>query len=152
MAARTRIGAVLVASTVTLGLAVMGAGPAAAAPAVSISKIYYDSPGSDKGANTSLNGEYVTLKNSTTKTQTITGWTVRDAANHVYTFPTTKIAAGGTIKVHTGKGTNSGAHRYWGKSWYVWNNDKDTATLRTGSGSTVDTCSYNSTRADYKNC
>ncbi|MER5465733.1 hypothetical protein ABT010_34680 [Streptomyces sp. NPDC002668] len=35
---------------------------------------------------------------------------------------------------------------------YVWNNDKDTATLRRSTNAVHDTCSYNSTRYDYKNC
>ncbi len=150
MAARGSIGAVLVA--LALGVGVAGAPAAAAAPPVEIAKVYYDSPGSDKGATSSLNAEYVDLRNTTKKAQTITGWTLRDAGKFVYTFPKTTIAAGKTVRVHTGKGTNSTAHRYWGKTWYVWNNDKDTATLRTKSGTTVDTCAYNSTKADYKNC
>jgi len=41
---------------------------------------------------------------------------------------------------------------HWGRGGYVWNNDKDTATLRTASGTLKDSCSYNSTRYDYKMC
>jgi Pentapeptide repeats (8 copies) len=38
--------------------------PAQAAPAtVYIYKVYFDSPGSDRGSNTSLNAEYVVIKN-----------------------------------------------------------------------------------------
>jgi hypothetical protein len=152
MTARTRIGATLAVVALTVGGAVLGAGPASAAPPVQISTIWYDSPGSDRGGAASLDAEYVTLKNTSTKTQTITGWTLRDAAKHVYTFPRTTIAAGKTVKVHTGPGTNSTAHRYWGKTWYVWNNDKDTAALRTSSGATVDTCSYKGAKAGYTTC
>jgi hypothetical protein len=153
MTAGTRVGATLVAAALALGGAVCVAGPAQAATApVQITKIWYDSPGSDKGANSSLNAEYVDLRNVTAKTQTITGWTLRDAGKFVYTFPKTTIAAGKTLRVHTGRGTASTAHRYWGKTWYVWNNDKDTATLRTKSGSTVDSCAYTSTAVDSKTC
>jgi hypothetical protein len=153
MSARSRIGATLVAAALTLGAAVCVAAPAqAAGPAVKIATIYYDSPGSDKGSNTSLNAEYVDLKNTTTKAQTITGWTLRDAGKFVYTFPKTTIAAGKTVRVHTGKGTASTAHRYWGKTWYVWNNDKDTATLRNKSGAQVHVCSYSSLAVDKKSC
>jgi hypothetical protein len=36
-------------------------GPADAAPAVKIIKVYYDSPGTDTRTNTSINGEYVVV-------------------------------------------------------------------------------------------
>jgi hypothetical protein len=41
---------------------------------------------------------------------------------------------------------------YWGRRWYVWNNNKDTAYVRTAAGTLVDSCAYDSTRYDYKNC
>jgi hypothetical protein len=37
----------------------------AAAGSVHLAKIYYDSPGTDRGSNTSLNAEYVQITNST---------------------------------------------------------------------------------------
>jgi hypothetical protein len=49
------------------------------------------------------------------------------------------------VQVHTGKGTNTSAHRYWGRSWYVWNNTGDTAYLRYPAGTTADTCSWGKT-------
>jgi hypothetical protein len=109
-------------------------------------------PGSDKGANTGLDAEYADLRSTTQKTQTITGWTLHDAAEHVCTVPATTIAAGTTVRVHTGKGSTGTAHRYWGRTPYVWNDDRDTATLRTTSGVGVDVCAYDSTRADSENC
>jgi hypothetical protein len=49
--------------------------------------------------------------------------------------------------------TNTSATRYQGSGNYIWNNDKDTATLRQATGAKIrDTCSYNSTKADYKMC
>jgi hypothetical protein len=56
-------------------------------------KIYYDSPGSDTGSNASLNAEYVTIKNSSSKARSLTGYTVRDKANHLYPlFDLAKVA------------------------------------------------------------
>ena len=148
-----RIGGTLIAAALTLGGGLFAAAPAqAATPAVKISKIYYDSPGSDRRSNASLNGEYVVLKNTTTKSQTITGWTVRDAASHVYEFPKTSIPAGKTITLRTGKGRNTATTRYWQRGSYVWNNNRDTATLRKATGAEVSVCSYDSTAVDYKKC
>ncbi|ETK33443.1 hypothetical protein MPTA5024_24520 [Microbispora sp. ATCC PTA-5024] len=132
----------------------------AAGPAVRISKIYYDSPGSpDFGANSSLNGEYVQLKNVTKKAVSLKGWTVRDdtrRSDHVYTFGTFTLGAGKTVTLRTGKGKNSATTRYWGRSGgtfaYIWNQVKDTAYLRNTSGTLVDSCSYNSARYAYKVC
>ena len=46
------------------------------------------------------------------------------------------------VTVHTGKGTASSTHRYYNKTWYVWNNSGDTAYLKNASGTTVDTCAW----------
>jgi hypothetical protein len=63
--------------------------PGNATPApIWFGKIYYDSPGSDTGSNASLNAEYVTVKNTSSTTRSLTGYTVRDKANHVYKFGT----------------------------------------------------------------
>ncbi|MFJ5798240.1 lamin tail domain-containing protein [Streptomyces decoyicus] len=126
--------------------------PAQAAGSVRLYKIYYDSPGSDTRSTTSLNAEYVQIKNSTSRAVSLTGWTLTDASRHTYTFGSYSLGAGKTVTVHTGKGTNTAAHRYQGRGAYVWNNDRDSATLKKSTGGTVDTCSYNSTRADYKMC
>ncbi|MFI1963750.1 lamin tail domain-containing protein [Streptomyces pathocidini] len=125
---------------------------AQAAGSVYLSKVYYDSPGSDTGGNASLNGEYVQIKNSTSRGVNLKGWTLTDAQKHKYTFGTYTLGAGKTVTVKTGKGTNTSSTRYQGRTWYVWNNTSDKATLRKPAGTTVDTCSYNSSRYDYKTC
>jgi hypothetical protein len=122
------------------------------ASAIQITKIYYDSPGSDSGSNTSLNAEYVQIKNMSTSARSLTGWTLRDRSNHVYTLGTFALGAGKTVTVRTGKGTNTSTTRYQGRSYYVWNNDTDTAYLRNPTSTLIDSCSYNSTRYDYKIC
>jgi Lamin Tail Domain len=152
MTGRRRFGAGLLAAALTWAVVLVGAAPAEAATPVKITQIYYNSPGTDNRSNTSLNAEYVVLKNTTTRAQTITGWTVRDVAGHAYKFPTTSIAAGKTIVLRTGKGTNNSTTRYWQQSNYIWNNDKDTAYLRTAAGTQVQTCSYNSTAQSSKTC
>jgi hypothetical protein len=92
-----------------------------------------------------LNGEYVQITNRTPATVDLKGWTVRDAGNHVYTFGSTyRLGKGGSVYLHTGKGTNSTAHRYWGRTGYIWNDGGDTAVLRTAAGKTVDSCRWGS--------
>lgn len=119
---------------------------AAAVPNVRFSKVYYNSPGSDTRSNASLNAEYVQVTNRGRTAVSVTGWTVKDAAGHTYKLSGT-LAAGKTVVIHTGKGTNGkpAKHVYWGSGNYIWNNTGDTATLRTKTGTVVHTCKWGST-------
>lgn len=128
-------------SAVTL-LAAATPSPAAAAGRIYISKVQYDSPGSDTGSNTSINGEWVRITNSTSSKRTLTGWTLRDASSHVYKFPTTTLKAGGSLRLHTGKGTDNATDKYWKLSYYVWNNTGDRAALKNRAGTVIDTCKW----------
>jgi Lamin Tail Domain len=150
-----RIRALLVACLVAAA-SLLIATPAQAAPAtVYISKVYYNSPGSDTGSNTSLNAEYVVTRNGDNLSHSISGWTVRDAARHVYRLGTLRLGAGKQAIIHTGKGTSyttsASTHLYWGRGWYVWNNTGDKVILRRADGSLKDTCSY-SGRGSVKYC
>jgi hypothetical protein len=143
----------LASGVVTAALVVLApALPAAAAPAarhpVIISGIYYNSPGSDHGGNASLNHEWVRLHNTTGHAIRLTGWTLRDAAHHVYHFGTYRLRAHGSVKIHTGHGRNTQRNRYWRHSWYIWNNDGDTATLKTAAGTTRARCHYSDRSED----
>jgi hypothetical protein len=149
---RLRIVAVVAAAAAGLAGAVLVPGQAQAAGSVHLYKIYYNSPGTDHGSNASLNAEYVQIRNSTSKAASLKGWTLTDAQNHTYTFGTYTLAAGKTVTVHTGKGSNTAYNRYQNRAAYVWNNTSDKATLRKSSGATVDTCSYNSSTHAYKMC
>ncbi|MFD3995432.1 lamin tail domain-containing protein [Streptomyces sp. NPDC058583] len=125
---------------------------AQAAGSVHLYKIHYDSPGSDRGGSTSLNGEWVQIRNTTGAAVNLRGWTLTDASNHKYTFGNLVLGKGKIVTVRTGRGTNTSANVYQNRGWYVWNNDRDTATLKKSNGARIDTCSYNSTRVDYKWC
>jgi hypothetical protein len=134
-------------------LATLVAAPAEAAnPTLHISKIFFDSPGPDRGSNASLDAEYIRIANSSySRTYTLTGWTIRDKANHVYRFGTYKLHPRESVTIHTGRGTNTHANRYWGKRWYIWNNTGDKAWLKNAAGTTKDTCSYTGA-GDWKAC
>jgi hypothetical protein len=115
---------------------------ATASAGIRISEIFFDSPGADNGSNSSLNGEWIRLKNTGTTARKLTGWTVRDTSGHVYKFGTYKLAAGKTVTIHTGKGTNTARDRYWRSDGYIWNNDGDRGTLKNKAGNVIDKCSY----------
>ena len=123
-----------------IGATLLVAGPAHAA--IRIVKVQYDSPGSDTGSNSSLNAEYVVIKNTGNRRKTLTGWTLRDTSSHVYRFGTFRLRPGRTVTVHTGKGSNTAAHRYWNAGYYVWNNTGDKAILKSKAGKTLDTCKW----------
>ena len=126
--------------------------PAEAASVVQFGTIRYDSPGSDAATNTSVNGEYVILRNSGTRARSLTGWTVRDAANHVDKFGAFSLGAGKSVVLRTGRGTNTGTTRFWGLGYHVWNNTGDRAYLRNAAGAAVGYCAWTSTGSGYKTC
>ena len=131
---RTAVSLALsVAVAVGVGIAVPSAATAATPP-IRIVKIQYDSPGSDTGSNSSLNAEYVVLKNTTSTNRSLTGWTLRDKTGYTYRFPTFTLKAGASVTIHTGKGSATTTHRYYNRTWYVWNNTGDTAYLRDSKG------------------
>ena len=141
-----RIRALLIACLVAASSPLVAA-PAQAAPAtVYIYTVYFDSPGSDRGSNSSLTAEYVVIKNGDNVSHSISGWTVRDKAGHVYKFGSLRLGAGEQAIIHTGKGssytTSTSRHLYWGREWYVWNNTGDKVILRRADGSLKDTCTY----------
>jgi hypothetical protein len=150
----------LVAFLSALGVAVgatlaVGAPAQAATPAVQITKVYYNSPGTDDRSNSSLNAEWVRMTNRTTRAINLKYWTLRDKAGHIYRFSSDyRLDPGKHVYVHTGKGTNGKPdyqHRYWNSSAYIWNNTGDAAYLRNPSGSLIDSCSWGSS-GSYTYC
>ncbi|MGW6455981.1 lamin tail domain-containing protein [Streptomyces sp. NPDC055078] len=148
----TRSIAAAAAAACLGGLVLLPSSAQAAPGSVHLYRVYYDSPGKDLRSNASLNGEYVQIRNTTRAAVSLKGWTVTDKANHKYIFGAYTLGKGKTVTVRTGKGKDTAANRYQNRRAYVWNNDRDTATLRKKTGARVDTCSYNSTRVDYKYC
>lgn len=135
----------------TTAASLIAAPAAQAAPVVRFTKIYFDSPGSDTGSNTSLNAEWARVKNFSSKARVLTGWTIRDAQGHVYKFPTFTLRAGYTVTLHTGSGANTATNLYWREDNYVWNNSGDKAILKNRTGAKIDTCSFTSA-GSYKIC
>jgi hypothetical protein len=135
------------ATAVLVGAAALIAigGSAQAASKIQIYRVYYNSPGTDDRSNASLNAEYVVLKNTDSVSRSLKSWTLRDKSGHIYTFPTFTLGAQKYVTIHTGRGTNTSAHRYWGSGAYIWNNTGDTAYLRWPGGTLADSCGWGST-------
>ena len=149
---RTHAVSLAAAALTSMGLVAAAPSTAEAAGNIKITKVYVNSPGSDDGSNSSLNAEYVKIKNTGSEAKSLTGWTLRDESNHVYTFGSYKLGARNTVTVRSGKGTNTGSTRYWNKSWYVWNNSGgDSARLRNSSGDAKDSCDWG-TVSSYVTC
>ncbi|MGW7384274.1 lamin tail domain-containing protein [Streptomyces sp. NPDC054794] len=126
--------------------------PAEAAGGVTIYHVWFDSPGSDNRSNTSLNGEWVQIKNTSRSAISVNGWILKDASNHKYVFPNVKIGAGKYMRIRTGKGTDTASNKYQNRRAYVWNNTSDTATLTKASGAKVDSCSWTTRDPSDKYC
>jgi hypothetical protein len=145
--------AALLAAVAIAALTLLPSTPAlAAGHRIQIYEIYYNSPGPDTGSNSSLDAEWVQLYNTSSTKISLTGWTLSDAAGHVFTFATYILGAHSYVKIHTGHGTRTQTDRYWNRNWYIWNNTGDTATLADSHGGTVDSCDYTGTSAGYVFC
>ena len=148
------IRSVLIAGLIATGviLSPSSQSSASAAYCVGIDRIYYNSPGTDSGSNTSLNAEWIQLRNRCSTSRSLTNAKIKDAAGLTYTVGSYALGGGSYVKVRTGKGSNTATSRYQGRSWYVWNNDKDTAYLYNASGTRLDSCSYNNRSASWVYC
>jgi len=141
---------IILVGGVIVGLLAM---PGMAMAGIKIKAIYFDPPGSDTGSNSHLNKEYVVIKNTGNDGRQLRRWKLFDKGRiHTYKFGRFKLRAGRSVKVHTGRGTDTRFHVYWGMGNYVWNNDGDRATLKTKGGRTVSRCSYSSTASSPKRC
>lgn len=110
--------------------------PTLTVPNVWIMDIEYDPPEGD------VEGEYVLLENVSNEIKHMAGWTLRDEAGHVYTFPAFSLARDEQARVWTKTGTDTATDLYWGSSTAIWNNEGDTAYLRDQYGRTVHVYAY----------
>jgi hypothetical protein len=114
-----------------------------ASAAIRITKIYYNPPGADTGSNSSLNAEWISIRNTGTRARQLLGWKILDADGHRFRIGDFRLPAQTTFKLRTGSGLGSyPSVLYWGMSNYVWNNNGDTARLKNRAGTVVDRCHY----------
>ena len=127
---------------VALTFGLLAPASAEAVPAIRITQIQYDSPGSDTGSNTSLNTEWVRITNTTAQNRSLSGWTLKDKQGYTYRFPTFTLKAKASVVVYTGKGSATSTKRYYNRTWYVWNNTGDSAYLRDSKGVLKDSWTF----------
>lgn len=110
----------------------LGPGPRA----ISIAEISYNPPGPD------VQMEYVAINNDTSASINMGAWTLRDIANHVFTFPPFVLESGFGVRVWTKAGANDAENLFWGRRAAVWNNTGDTAILRDSGGNEIARFTY----------
>jgi micrococcal nuclease len=102
--------------------------------------MHANAPGND---NENPNGEWVEVTNQGGEPVDMSGYTLKDAANHIYTFDNFTLAPGETLRLYSGQGQDSPTELYWGYNGEsVWNNGSDTAFLRDAEGALVDMYAY----------
>ncbi|MEU4394147.1 lamin tail domain-containing protein [Kribbella sp. NPDC023855] len=141
---RFSLPAAAVASAVAavVGLATVPL-PAMAASTIVLSGIQYDPAGTDTRTNAHLNQEFFTIRNLSTRPRNLSGFRVKDVANHTFVFPAGYVLAGRTTAIiRTGRNRNTATTLYWNQYNYIWNNTGDTARFQTPAGVTFDWCSY----------
>lgn len=107
---------------------------------IKIAHIQADAPGND---NDNPNGEWVEILNEGAEAVNLEGYSLKDAANHIYAFPAFTLKPGATVRLYSGQGQNDARSLYWGLvGESVWNNSGDSAFLRDREGNLVDSYSY----------
>ncbi len=108
--------------------------------AIKISRIQADAPGND---NENPNGEWIEIVNEGSEAVNLEGYSLKDAANHIYTFPAFTLQPGATVRLYSGQGQDDASSLYWGLvGEAVWNNGGDSAFLRDSEGHLVDSYTY----------
>ena len=113
---------------------------ATSAPASSgnvvITTIFYD------GAVSQEPDEYVEIRNDDTRTIQLQSWTLRDIANHLYTFPSFVMQPGQVCRVYTNQSHPESCGFNYGSGLAIWNNTGDCAYLRDSLSTLIDDYCY----------
>ncbi|UCC61820.1 MAG: thermonuclease family protein [Anaerolineae bacterium] len=87
--------------------------------------------------------EWVEFTNQGDAPIDMSGYTLKDEANHIYEFGGFTLGPKWSARLYTGNGQNTDSELYWGMgNETVWNNAGDTAFLRDPEGSLVDVYTY----------
>jgi len=87
--------------------------------------------------NDRLNTEYLVLKNTGLEEINLKEFTLSDAQNHEYTFPSITMQSGAILTIYTGEGVTSNTEYYLGLDKPIWNNSGDTLTIENNKGEVV---------------
>ena len=107
------------------------------ASSISFSATQFDAPGDDRQ---NLNGEWVQISNTGNDTVFIAGWVLSDKGRNTgYIFPAIYLVPGESITIYSGSGVMNNTALFMGKTEPVWGNNGDTAVLKDGRGTVIDT-------------
>ncbi|MFE3659140.1 lamin tail domain-containing protein, partial [Streptomyces sp. NPDC059165] len=112
-------------------------------------RVQYDSPGRDDFSNRSLNAEWIEVRNLSRHNANLRGYTLSDNDGNRYRFRNLHLKGRSSVRVHTGFGRDTRTDVYQNLRTYVWDNHRDTATLRNDRGRTIDTKSWGRNRGHH---
>jgi competence protein ComEC len=103
---------------------------------VVITYIYYN------GAGSLEPDEYVEIRNDDSRSIQLYNWTLRDIANHIYTFPSYIMIPGQVCRVYTNEYHPEWCGFDYGHGSAIWNNTGDCAYLRDATSTLIDDYCY----------
>ena len=103
---------------------------------VNIVTIYYDGSGSQEP------DEYVEIRNDETYPIQLHNWTLRDEANHVFTFPSYIMQPEQTCRIYTNENHPEWCGFNYGSGSAIWNNSGDCGYLRDAGSTPIDQYCY----------
>lgn len=107
---------------------------------VKVLAVQFDAPGPEA---TRLTREWVLLSNEATQPADLTGWKLKDKADHTFEFPEGfALAPGAAVRVRTGVGEDTAQDLFWGRKAAVWNNEGDKAEVLDANGQRVATYTW----------
>lgn len=106
---------------------------------IEIANFHWNAKGWD-GKN--LNDEYIVFQNTGSQAVNLTGWRVKDEANHIYTFPHFILKPKAKVTLLSGCGQSNKTNLYWCSGGAIWNNGGDTLYLRDSKGELALVYSY----------
>jgi competence protein ComEC len=86
--------------------------------------------------------EYVEIRNNDTSYIQLQSWTLRDIAEHVFTFPSFVMAPGQVCRVYTNEYHPEWCGFSYGSGSAIWNNSGDCAYLRDSFGTQISSYCY----------
>ena len=104
---------------------------------IRITNIFYDGV-----VSSSEPDEYVEIRNYDSVPIQLQNWTLRDVANHIFTFPNHVMQPDDVCRIYTNENHPESCGFNYGSGSAIWNNSGDTATLRNSNGDFVDDFSY----------
>ena len=109
-------------------------GPTCGDPAapIAIGDVQPDPKGRDEDH---LNDEWIEITNPAATSVDLAGWSVADdATSHRFELPARSLAAGATLRIHTGSGTDTATDLYLDQRDPVWGNSGETVLVADPTG------------------